>query len=184
MQRLGNSGRFVHVSARIPESRRQELVSEANRQGINFNALVNRVLNKYLEFDMLSEHEHSITLDRRIFSPILDRMTEEDMKNLGKRLGPRLTRETLEFFDVEFTLDGLVSRYLEPMGRYSGRFRFNSTSRGLGLKGVLEHDYGRKWSVFLAEYTSGIVKSILGTEPRIEVEDDLVKIRFDGSMGI
>jgi hypothetical protein len=178
MQNLGRSDRFVHVSVRIPEKLVLELHNEARRQGINFNALINRLLLKFIEFDRIYEHGRSVILDKRVFVPLLDKIKEEELRNIGLKLGPILTKETMEFFDIEFTLESLFSRYLEPMGRHSGEFRFNGMSQGRKIGAVLEHEYGRKWSIFLAEYTKGIMKSVLGTEPRIEVEDDIVSIQF------
>jgi hypothetical protein len=173
-----NGRQFVHLSFRIPENVRRELNREAKRQHVNLNALANRVLAKYVDFDRIVEHEHSIILDRRIFLPIIEAASREDLENLGKALGPRLVKQTFEFFDIEPTVESLVSRYFEPMGAYSGRYQSNIVGSGPDLKLILEHDYGIKWSAFLAEYTRGVVKSLLGTEPKIELDDDLIKIEF------
>ena len=154
---------------------------EAKRQGINLNALANRVLTKYIVFDRIVEHEHSVVLDRRIFTPIIDKISRDDLEDMGMRLGPRLVKQTFEFFDIEPTVESLVSRYFEPMGTYSGRYQSNLVGSGPDLKLIMEHDYGSKWSAFLAEYVKGIVKSVLGTEPRIELADDLIKVEFRGA---
>jgi len=178
VQNLKGQTQFVHVSIRIPESVRHELNKEARRQHINLNALANRILTKYVDFDRMVEHERSIVLDRRIFLPMIEAASREDLENLGKKLGPRLVKQTFEFFDIEPTVESLVSRYFEPMSAYSGRYQANVVGSGPDLKLILEHDYGIKWSTFLAEYTKGVVKSLLGTEPKIELDDDLVKIEF------
>jgi len=178
MQNLGNNKQFVHVSFRIPEQTRRELNKEARRQGINLNALTNRILTKYLIFDRLVEHEHSIVLDKRIFLPVIEKVSREDLEELGKKLGPKLLYQSLDFFDIEPTVESLVSHYFEPMGAYSGRYQSNVVGIGPDLKLILEHDYGIKWSTFLAEYTKGVVKSLLGIEPKIELDDDVVKIEF------
>jgi hypothetical protein len=178
MQGLNSGKQFVHVSIRIPSDVRSGLDKEARRQGINLNALTNRILAKYLVFDRIVEHEHSIVLDRRIFLPIIEKVTREEFEDLGRKLGPRLVKETFQFFDIEPTVESLISRYFEPMGTYSGRYESNIVRSGPNLKLILEHDYGSKWSGFLAEYTKGVGKSLLGAEPKIEVNDDLVKVEF------
>jgi len=181
MQNLRGDRQFAHISVRIPENLRRELNREARRQHINLNALMNRILTKYVNFDRIVEHEHSIVLDRRIFLPMVEASSREGLENLGKKLGPRLVKQTFEFFDIEPTIEGLVSRYFEPMGAYSGRYQSNIVGSGPDLKLILEHDYGIKWSAFLAEYTKGVVKSLLGTEPKIELDDDLIKVEFRGA---
>ena len=181
MQNLRNDKRFVHISFRISENLRRELNSEAKRQGINVSALANRVLMKYIVFDRIVEHEHSVVLDRRIFTPIIDKISRDDLEVIGMNLGPRLVKQTLEFFGIEPTVENLISRYFEPMGTYSGRYQSNVVGSGPELKLILEHDYGSKWSAFLAEYVKGVVKSVLGTEPRIELANDLIKVEFQGA---
>ncbi len=178
MQGLNNGNQFVHISLRIPDNVRSELDKEAKRQGINVNALANRILAKYLIFDRMVEHEHSIVLDRRIFLPIIEKVTREEFEDLGMRLGPRLVKQTFQFYDIEPTVESLISRYFEPMGSYSGRYESNVVRSGRHLKLILEHDYGSKWSAFLAEYAKGVGKSLLGAEPKIELNDDLVVIEF------
>lgn len=173
----------MHLSFRIPENLRRELNKEAERQRINLNALANRILTKYVDFDRIAEHEHSIILDRRIFSSIIEVASGEDLESLGRELGPRLVKQTFEFFGIEPTVEILVSRYFEPMGAYSGRYQSNVVGNAPDLKLILEHDYGVKWSAFLAEYTRGVIKSLLGTEPRIELNSDLIKVEFQTGTG-
>jgi hypothetical protein len=178
MESLRNRIQFAHVSVRISENLRRELNSEAKREHINLNALVNRILTKFVDFDRIAEHERSIVLDRRIFLPIIEEASLEELEILGKKLGPRLAKQTFEFFNIEPTVESLVSRYFEPMGAYSGNYQLSVAGSGSNLKLILEHDLGSKWSAFLSEYTRGVVKSVLGSEPRIELDDDLVKVEF------
>lgn len=178
VQNLRSDRQFTHVSVRIPENLRRELNREARRQRINLNALMNRILTKYVDFDRIAEHERSIVLDRRIFLPIIEEASLEELEILGKKLGPRLVKQAFEFFNIEPTVESLISHYFEPMGAYSGSYQSNVVTNGSNLKLILEHDYGIKWSAFLAEYTRGVVKSLLGTEPKIELDDDLIKIEF------
>lgn len=178
MQSLRNHRRFVHTSFRISEDLRSELGREAERQGINLNALANRVLTEYITFDRIIEHNRSVVLDREVFAQVIDGMLRDDLEKMGMKLGPKLAKRTFEFFDIEPTVENLISRYFGPMGAYSGMYQSNIITTGSVSRLILEHKFGYKWSAFLAEYVKGIVKSILGVEPRIESSDDLIRIEF------
>ncbi|MDG6935009.1 MAG: hypothetical protein JRN68_09980 [Nitrososphaerota archaeon] len=52
----------MHLSIRIPSGIGAELANEARRQGITVNAMVNRVLGRYLSFDRLADFDRSVTL--------------------------------------------------------------------------------------------------------------------------
>ena len=177
MSGLGNT-RFTHISLRIPENLRHQLDGIARGQHIPLNALATRILAKCVEFDRIVEHERSIVLDRQVFLRFIDETPLDQLEILGRTLGPRLVKQTFEFFDVEPTVKNLVSHYFEPMGAYSGRYQVNITGSGSNFKLILEHDFGSKWSAFLVEHTKGVFKSVLGTEPLIESSDSLVKVTF------
>lgn len=178
MQSPKSRGKFVHVSFRIPTELKDQLENEAKRKKMNLNAFVTRILVKYYTFDRLVEHENSVVIERHVFSRILDKMEHEDMAEIGKELGPIIVKQDFEFFGIAPNLDNLVEEYFEPMGTFSDRYEFNVSGIAPNLKLILRHEYSSKWSVFLAEYAKGITNSILGRNPKIQVEDGQVTIEF------
>lgn len=62
MQNLRGGKHALHLSIRIPSGIGAELANEARRQGITVNAMVNRVLGRYLSFDRLADFDRSVTL--------------------------------------------------------------------------------------------------------------------------
>jgi len=179
MERL-KSRRSVHISLRVPSELREELQREGSRRKINFNSLGNRILEKYLSFDRLVEHEHSVVIERKVFLGILEEVPVESLAELGKKLGPQVVKESFEFFGIPLTLDNLISNYFTPIGAFSDNYECNATGSTPNLKLILAHEYGDKWSIFLREYASGIIESILGTKPKVLAGVDTVTIEFRG----
>lgn len=173
-----NERKHIHISLRIPIGMRDELLEEGNRQRINFNSLGNRILERYLAFDRISEYDRSVVMEREVLSAILDRVATEDLEKIGREFGPRLVKESFSFYGISHTLSNLVTKYFEPAGRYSGRYDFNLVGTASQPKFVLMHRYGEKWSSLLKEYTAGVFESILGERPRVEADGDIVAIEF------
>lgn len=178
MQNPKGGKRFSHLSVRISSDLRNELEKELRRQRITVNALVNRALERYLAFDRMTDHDHSVVLEGRIFVRMIEKVRAEDLEEIAKELGPMIVKQDFAFFNISPTLDNLVTKYFEPVGAFSDRFDFNFISDPPNLKLILAHQYGRKWSGFLAEYAKGIIESVLGVQPLIEVGDNLVEIEF------
>jgi len=170
--------RHVHISLRIPTDMREELLREAYKQGINFNALGNRIMEKYLSFDRMAERDRSVVMEREVLSAILDKVAVQDLEEIGREFGPRLVKESLFFYGISPTLHDLVTKYFEPAGKYSGRYDFNLVGTSSQPRMVLVHRYGEKWSILLKEYMAGAIESILGGRPRIEAGPDFVTIEF------
>jgi hypothetical protein len=178
MQYLSDGKHFTHLSIRVSSSLSNELTREIRRDSTTINALVNRVLTRYILFDRMADYDHSIILERGCFERILEEISSESLISIAKDLGPKMVKRDFEFFNIAPTVDNLISRYFEPYGAFSDRFDLNVSGEQPNLKLVLTHDYGRKWSDFLGEYCARVVESTLGFKPLIKVEDNLVTIDF------
>lgn len=178
MQNLDNRKRFSHLSIRVSAALRKDLEKEIRRQGITVNALVNRVLERYLAFDRMADYDHSVVLERGCFAKIVEKMEGGDLVQIATSLGPKTVKRGFAFFGITPTLDNLVSKHFEPTGAFSDRFELNTSGEAPNLKLVLTHEYGPKWSEFLAEYYNKAIESTLKVRPLIRVEDDIVTIEF------
>jgi len=182
VQSLNDRKHFSHLSIRVSTALRKDLEKEVRHQGITVNALVNRVLDRYLAFDRMADYDHSVVLERDCFAKLLEKMEGQDLVQIARSLGPKTVKRDFAFFDITPTLDNLVSKHFEPTGAFSDRFELNVSGEAPNLKLVLTHEYGRKWSEFLAEYYNNVIESILKVEPPIKVEDDVVTIEFGSGL--
>lgn len=178
MQDPENQKHSSHLSIRMPYVLGKDLEKEAKRQRTTVNALVNRVVERYLAFDRMAGYDRSVVLEGRCFGKIIEKMSAEDLIQIARNLGPKTVKRDFAFFGITPNLDNLVSKHLEPTGAYSDRFDFNASGENPNLRLVLTHEYGRKWSEFLAEYYDKVIESILGTRASVTIEDDHVTIEF------
>lgn len=109
---------------------------------------------------------------------MLEKLRVEDLEEMAKEVGPIIVKRDFAFFNIPPTLDNLISKYFEPVGRFSDRFDVNISGEGPGVKLVLTHEHGANWSRFLREYCSGVIESTLGVKPLIKVEGNLVTIEL------
>lgn len=171
-----NESHFSHLSIRVSSRLRSTLENEARRQQSTLNALVNRVLERYVAFGRIVDYDRSVTLERWSFEEIVEKSSAETLAQIGRSVGPRIVKRDFEFFGMALTLDNLISEHFEPAGAFSERFNLGVSRIDSHQELVLTHDYGRKWSGFLAEYYDKAIESVLGARPIIEVEDDFVTI--------
>jgi hypothetical protein len=177
MERRAHRKSSVHVNFRIPLELKIELEDEAKRHNMNLNALVTQIMTKHMTYDRKIERPGSVVLRKELFSRILDKVSVEEMERIGSAFGPKIVKRAFGFLDIGLDLDNLVNHYFQPMGSYSGWYRFNMIE-GNPTKLLLEHEYGLNWSVFLKYYNTGLIKSITGVEPEVEADDSLITIRL------
>lgn len=140
------------------------------------NALTVNILEKYISFDRIAEHVGVIPLNSVLFSKMLEDITPEEMEEIGRELGPRLIKGTFAFLDLDYDLDSLIENYFEPLGAFSRWYSFNIAGTYPNRRLLFEHAHGPKWSAFLKNYITSIIKSSTGTEPRVLVSDGLITV--------
>lgn len=92
MQNLGNRKQFSHLSIRVSTDLRKDLEKDARRKGIPVNALVNRLLERHIAFDRMTDFDHSIVLERGCFAKIVEKMKGEDLVQIARSLGPKTVK--------------------------------------------------------------------------------------------
>jgi len=165
------SKRYEHVSLRIPLEVREGLLDESKSRVTNLNALATRILTKYVSFDRMMELEGPVVLTPYLLSNLANASAVNALVETARVHSGRFAKHAFALYRVEPTLDNLITRYFEPMGLFSGWFRFSCGLDPLGESLVFEHNLGENWTKFLECYITGVIRSVLGTEP--EVRSDL-----------
>jgi hypothetical protein len=152
------------------------LENEARGHNTNFNSLTNSILAKHESFDRIVEQGSAVSVDRFLFSAMLDGLESDEMEDIGKRLGPGFIRQTFKFLNLNFDLEGLIHHYFEPFSMYSNWYNLNLVESGHNRRLMFKHGHGRKWSVFLAPYLAGIIKAATAADPTTTIDDGLVTV--------
>jgi hypothetical protein len=176
METLTPARRYVHMSVRLPLSLKEALRSEAAIRGLNVNSLIEMVLTKFTTYDIIAEYNSSVQMNASLFKNLLNRASQEDMKNMGRALGPVIVKQAFDFLGYSHDMNIITERYFKPVGSFSGWYKFNTIYHDQRQILLFSHEYGLNWSSFLAEYVSGVVRSMGGTIQRAEVADSLVTV--------
>jgi hypothetical protein len=174
MDYVSPSRPFTRTSIRILRELKNNLKHEADNREMSLNSLINSILERHILFDRILEHVNAMPLNGPLFTGMLESVPVERMEELGRNLGPKLIKETFAFLGLNYDLENLIKSYFEPLSLYSGWYRFNVSGSDRDRRLLFEHQHGFKWSIFLKQYISGIIKATMGTEPRVMVEEGLI----------
>lgn len=162
---------------RLDEELLETLFEESREQGINPNALMNKVLQQYRVHGRYLKRFGALTLSRAIFSRIIDCCSEEKIQETAKSVGSTDTIDVLRAHGIPVTYDTVLD-YLKSVGAYSGWFDSIQHVEGTRSYLHLRHELGEKWSTFLAETISTMFKSILNIEVKTEKFENSVTIEL------
>jgi hypothetical protein len=152
------------------------LDEEANRMGISVNALVGIILRRYAEFTRYLSKIDMVVINREVLTSLIDLLGEEEVYEIGVKLGQTVLADTILFWKKE-TTEKAVMEYIEKMVcRYSDLGTYDERRMPGGeMAIVIRHRLGKKGSRFLEGYLQGGLKHTLGIEAIFETTDSSVK---------
>ena len=152
------------------------LDEEAKRMGISVNALVGIILRRYAEFTRYLSKIDMVVINREVLTSLIDLLGEEEVYEIGVKLGQTVLADTIMFWKKE-TTEKAVMEYIEKMVfRYSYLVTYYERRMPGGeMAIVIRHRLGKKGSRFLEGYLQGGLKHTLGIEAIFETTDSSVK---------
>lgn len=156
------------------------LNEEAERQGISANALIDKILRRFALFDRYTDRFEVLNLPNRIFKEVFQLMPNERLTEEGEKHG---SLDAVDFFnllgyprDYE-TFIYLITEYFgsSTFSRWFQCFHHPSESQDLFH---LQHNLGRKWSVFVDSYLKAILKTITSTKVESRIYEYAVTLRI------
>lgn len=152
------------------------LDEEAKRMGISVNALVGIILRRYAEFTRYLSKIDMVVINREVLTSLIDLLGEEEVYEVGVKLGQTVLADTIMFWKKE-TTEKAVMEYIEKMVcRYSDLGTYDERRMPGGeMAIVIRHRLGKKGSRFLEGYLQGGLKHTLGIEAIFETTDSSVK---------
>lgn len=152
------------------------LDEEAKRMGISVNALVGIILRRYAEFTRYLSKIDMVVINREVLTSLIDLLGEEEVYEIGVKLGQTVLADTIMFWKKE-TTEKAVMEYIEKMVcRYSDLGTYDERRMPGGeMAIVIRHRLGKKGSRFLEGYLQGGLRHTLGIEAIFETTDSSVK---------
>ncbi len=167
---------------RLTEEIDEVLQRDAEEQNVSANALISRIMTRYLEWDRAIEKTSYVIISSILFRALINELSEQKLEEIGKNA---VSEAIEEFAMVEFgkkDLDTLLNALL-LIGKYDTGLRINlplSNSNKVDGRYVITiyHDWGLKGSILFRGYFDNLVRNELGKQPTINITDDVVNVSF------
>jgi hypothetical protein len=154
------------------------LQEEANRQGVSVNVLLNRILRKYSLFSRWSDRNNDMSLPQQTFRKILKKIPIEQLVEAGNKSGASDAINIVNALGLDLDYDSFVYLVTEHLGgpQFARWFQCFHHTQGSTDIFHLQHDLGRRWSVYLEKYILSTLKSMANTDAKTKVYDYAVTV--------
>jgi len=154
------------------------LKKEAEKEGISVNVLMNLILRRYTHVGRLAQGNNLICLTKTTFRKILEGIPLEQLILAGKNTSLKDFPHILGMLGITSDYDSfvyLVSRHFGGPNCAMWFCCYHHTQKNSDTF-HLQHDLGRKWSLYLQEYFLSYLKT-LKIEPETKVYDNALNIK-------
>jgi hypothetical protein len=154
------------------------LQDEASRQGVSVNVLLNKILRKYSLYSRWIERNNDVTLSQPTLRDILGTTREEQLASVGTKTGALDAINLVNAIGLPMEYDTFVYLITEHLGGPNFARLFHCFHHSHASKDIfhLQHDFGRKWSIFLETYVTSFLHSITDAEAKTRTYDYAVTL--------
>jgi hypothetical protein len=161
----GRAKRTETVSFRIQADLKSALEEDARRRGINPNALVSQIFNRYISWGRFVEQLKFIPVSKDFLRLIFEYMPRDQIEKIGRSLGESVAQEEILFLFSRLT-HGTVLSFIELWASHFDAW--DHQYEGGKHFFTVKHDVNLNFSLFTKEYVSTMLMNTLKTSVRFE----------------
>lgn len=145
----------------------------AEEEEISLNTLVSHVIQSFLEWDSTASKTAMVPMQKDILRGLFSYVPDDELKKVGVRTADSFVDKLL-IMTGSADLDS-VSFVMKNRNKPSG-FAVIEFVEPKGKKIMIQHDMGRKWSVFYNTYNERLI-NIAGYGAKIDATDNSLLIK-------
>ena len=161
---------------RIPKQLNEVLQKDAAEENRTVSALVVSILTKYAEWDRYTQKFGFVTVPRSNYKHMIEAMDERNYLAATNQ-APSTFLEMIRFWYKRVDPDTICA-FCDKLSKYVGTTRCEIEEKDGDYTITLEHDFGIKYSDHLKRDYEKVIGETLGIEPKIDVTNNSIYIRF------
>jgi hypothetical protein len=166
----------VTLTLRLDENVVTILREESGTRHISLNAMVNQVLQNFVDWNMYEPKVGMISLFRSVVADIFKKLTEEQIIEVAATVDKEATTDATLFMKRKIDLDSFLS-WLETCMKNSSIEISHSSERSTHTY-VLKHDLGKNFSLFQKTLLELIFEEVLGIYIDCVCSDKILSFKF------
>jgi hypothetical protein len=159
---------------RLDENLHKMLEEEGAKEKITVNSLLSKIIWNYQRRCRMCLHYNLMLIDPTVFKTLLDKLSEDEIKQAGASLGPIVLKENLARTGLSLNKKGVETAIVETMSEWTKWFDADVTETNEGRAYYLHHTLGKKWSIFLRSFFERAFADLLSLYIPIETTENSI----------
>lgn len=165
------------VTFRLPSALIGELRRDADFEGVSLNSLASKIFFNHVQWERYERKVGLLPMTESFLKEVLAQLTEEQVVNLAQKIEKQKFKDILTFMKDSHDIDGFIE-ILRSWLTVSW-MQHNIEVKGGIFHFKIQHNLGRKWSLYVKTLVSELSQDIL--DRRVEtktVSDTMVSLAF------
>jgi hypothetical protein len=157
------------------------LEKDAQEHNVSVNALISRIMTKYIEWDRHTERLGYVSIAKATFDALLNGVSDERLEKIAEHLATQRLKTIAMWAFGRTSFDALI-RTISLVSKYGGYWSAEiNCDRDCVI--TLHHDFGMKGSTFFGSMFDTAVRNEMKSNPTINATDDALTISFPIPVG-
>jgi len=148
----------------------EKLQKEAGRDGVSLNAIVSKALKNHTDWHSNSVKAGFITVRRATILKLLEKVTEEEIRRIGHYVASTESKEFVLMLRNEYNINSALD-VIETWIKISG-YPYNHETEFEKQRFFVNHDMGKKWSLYLSEAYTFIFEEFGLGRPQFDIREN------------
>jgi hypothetical protein len=178
----GSSRRFSseNISFRLQKDQLDQLRQEAKEKQISLNTLVNQIVDFYVNYALNAPKAGMMSVHKLSQNLLLDGYSEDEIKEIAKCLSKAIRIETPLLIRGRYNFQAVLENYGYWLKATGFQYRYSKDAERNRYTFIVEHDIGRKFSLYAAECSKLYFEPVVTKEIEYSITDNSIMIVVEG----
>jgi hypothetical protein len=176
-------GSSENISFRLHKGQLDQLRQEAREKRISLNTLASQIVDSYVNYTSRASRAGAIPVSRLALEVLLEGYTEDQIKAMAERIVKMSGEDTTLMLQGRYDFEALLQSFESWLKATDFPYRHTRTKNMHNSRHsfIVQHDMGRKYSVFAAEGFKTYFEPRITREIEYSITENIISITVEGA---
>ena len=176
-------GSSENISFRLNKDQLYQLRQEAKEKRISLNTLASQIVDSYVNFTSRASKAGAVPINRLSLVVLLEGYSEDQIKAMAERIVNMSGEDSTLMFQGRYDFEALLQTFESWLKAADFPYRHTRTTNMNRTKHtfIIQHDMGRKYSVFAAEGFKTYFEPMKTQRIEYSITDNIISIIVEGA---
>ena len=150
------------ITFRIDADTIDKLRDESARHDVSLNTSVNKILKRYVQWDMFEPQAGTMPLAKPVVAELLANMSKEQITNFAKNIAKTAVQDILLLMKGKIDLDSFLSWFETLMKKAFIEINHTVENNDSTHRYTVKHNLGENWALLIKSVLQIIFNDVLG----------------------